>query len=157
MRAPTVTFGRKSTIAPSMMFLRFKAKSQRRSPINFRPGSRPQKRMRSSNVRLTTFLPSNSTAGRTISSSTRASARRQGHVGKGGPSFQRAAECDPPSGCTLQQLALSYEIGRRYADSVGVVRRALLMRPDDTETAAGFGLLFVEWKADTQRLRQAVD
>jgi tetratricopeptide (TPR) repeat protein len=63
-------------------------------------------------------------------------ARRRGAHDEGVRNLQRAVELDPRNFFTLQQLALSYQLLRRYAEEVATDERALSIRPDDAETKA---------------------
>jgi len=66
-------------------------------------------------------------------------------------------ELDPRNFYTLQQLAISYHILRRYAEEIATEDRALSIRPDDAETRAGRALTFMDWKADTRPLHLTID
>ena len=66
--------------------------------------------------------------------------------------LQRAVELDPRNFFTLQQLALSYKLLRRYSEEIATEDRALSIKPDDPETKAARGLAFFDWKADTRPL-----
>jgi adenylate cyclase len=83
--------------------------------------------------------------------------RRQGKHDEGVRNFIRAAELDPRNVFTLQQLALSYKIMRRYADEIATEDRALSIRPDDSETKAARAFALFDWKADPQPLHQAIE
>ena len=84
-------------------------------------------------------------------------ARRRGAHEEGVRNFQRAVELDPRNFYTFQQLALSYQLLRRFADAIAADDRALAIRHDDPETKASRALVFFDWKADTRPLHQAVD
>ena len=84
-------------------------------------------------------------------------ARRRGAHQDGVRNLQRAVELDPRNFFTLQQLAISYKLLRRYADELATIDRALSIKPDDAETKTARGLVLLDWKADTGPLRQAVD
>jgi TolB-like protein/class 3 adenylate cyclase/Tfp pilus assembly protein PilF len=84
-------------------------------------------------------------------------ARRRGAHDEGVRNLQRAVELDPRNFFTLQQLALSYQLLRRYAEEVATEERALSIRSDDPETKAARGLAFLNWKADTRSLHQSID
>ena len=66
-------------------------------------------------------------------------------------------ELDPRNFFTLQQIALSYENLRRYAEAIAVLDRALAIVPDNAETRANRGLWYMCWKADTRPLHQTID
>ncbi|MGB8806050.1 MAG: adenylate/guanylate cyclase domain-containing protein [Chthoniobacterales bacterium] len=84
-------------------------------------------------------------------------ARRRGAHEDGIRNLQHAAELDPRNFFTLQQLAISYELVRRYSEQLATIDRALSIRPDDPETKAARGLVLLDWKADTRPLHVAVD
>src|SRR5438105_11530408 len=83
--------------------------------------------------------------------------RRRGQQEEGLQNLQRAAELDPRNFLTLQQIALSYEQLRRYADSIAALDRALAIVPDNVETRAGREQDYVWWKGDTRPLHQTID
>ena len=84
-------------------------------------------------------------------------ARRRGAHEDGVRNLQRAAELDPRNFFTLQQLSISYNLLRRYPEYIATLDRALSIKPDDPETKAARGLAFLDWKADTRPLHQAID
>jgi TolB-like protein/Tfp pilus assembly protein PilF len=84
-------------------------------------------------------------------------ARRRGAHDDGVRNLQRAIELDPRNFFTLQQLALSYQRLRRYAEEVATEERALSIKPDDAETKATRAFALLGWKADTRRLHQSID
>ena len=71
--------------------------------------------------------------------------------------LQRAVELDPRNFFTLQQIAVSYQILRRYAEAIAALDRALAIVPDNVETRANRGLYYLCWKADTRPLHQTID
>jgi TolB-like protein/class 3 adenylate cyclase/Tfp pilus assembly protein PilF len=84
-------------------------------------------------------------------------ARRRGAREEGVRSLQRAVELDPRNFFTLQQLAISYHALRRYDQEIATLDRGLSIKPDDAEIKAGRALAFLDWKADTRPLHQAID
>jgi len=84
-------------------------------------------------------------------------ARRRGADEEGVRNLQRAVQLDPRNFFTLQQLALSYQGLRRYAEEIATEDRALSIKPDDPETKTGRAFALLNWKADTRPLHQAVD
>jgi len=84
-------------------------------------------------------------------------ARRRGAHDEGVRNLQRAIELDPRNFFTLQQLALSYQLLRRYPEEIATEERALSIRPDDAETKATRAFAFLTWKADTRPLHQSID
>jgi len=83
--------------------------------------------------------------------------RRQGKHEEGLRNYERAVEIDPRNFFTLQQLALSYKLLRRYTEEIATEDRALSIKPDDPETKATRALASLEWKADTRPLHQTID
>jgi len=71
--------------------------------------------------------------------------------------LQRAAELDPRNVLTLQQIALSYQLLGRYAESIAAFDRALSIVPDNVETRAARAQFYLFWKGDTQPLHQTID
>jgi serine/threonine protein kinase len=83
--------------------------------------------------------------------------RRQGHWEESTRNLQRAIDLDPRNFFTLQQIALSYGILRRYAEEIAVLERALAIEPADVDTKVALAAVQFHWKADTQPLHQAID
>jgi TolB-like protein/class 3 adenylate cyclase len=88
---------------------------------------------------------------------TAAIARRRGAHEEGVRNYQRAMELDPRNFFTLQQLAISYDLLRRHPEQIATIDRALSIKPDDPETKAVRGLVYLDWKADTRSLHQTID
>jgi TolB-like protein/class 3 adenylate cyclase len=84
-------------------------------------------------------------------------ARRRGAHEDGLRNLQRAVELDPRNFYTLQQLAISYQLLRRFPDVIATNDRALAIKPDDPETNAARALAFLDWKAEPRPLHQAID
>jgi TolB-like protein/class 3 adenylate cyclase/Tfp pilus assembly protein PilF len=84
-------------------------------------------------------------------------ARRRGAQEEGLRNLQRAVELDPRNFFTLQQLAISYKLLRRYPEEIATDDRALSIKLDDPETRAARALAFLDWKADTRPLHQTID
>jgi serine/threonine-protein kinase len=83
--------------------------------------------------------------------------RRQGKQEEALRNLERAAELDPRNVLTLQQMALSYELLRRYAEAQSVWDRVLAIEPNDVETKVERALVEFNWKADTHPLHQLID
>ncbi|PYK36927.1 MAG: hypothetical protein DME49_13790 [Verrucomicrobia bacterium] len=83
--------------------------------------------------------------------------QRRGHQEEGVRNLERAVELDPRNFNTLQQIALSYQSLRRYAESIAALDRALAIVPENAETRADRGLVYLFWKADTRPLHQTID
>src|SRR5213594_1407561 len=83
--------------------------------------------------------------------------RRRGQQEEGLRNLQRAVELDPRNFSTLQQIALSYQFLGRYAEAIAALDRALAIVPENAETRADRGLVYLFWKADTRPLHQTID
>src|SRR5207248_3483270 len=83
--------------------------------------------------------------------------QRRGQPEEGLRNLQRAVELDPRNFFTLQQIALSYQSLRRYAEAIAALDRALAIEPDNVETRADRALVYLFWKADTRPLHQTID
>src|SRR5205814_8588123 len=62
--------------------------------------------------------------------------QRRGQREEGLRNLERAVELDPRNFNTLQQIALSYQALRRYAEAIAALDRALAIVPDNVETRA---------------------
>src|SRR6266567_4130546 len=83
--------------------------------------------------------------------------RRRGQQEQGLRSLERAVELDPRNFSTLQQIAISYQNLRRYAEAIAALDRALAIVPDNVETRADRALYELFWKGDTRPLHQTID
>jgi TolB-like protein/class 3 adenylate cyclase/Tfp pilus assembly protein PilF len=83
--------------------------------------------------------------------------RRRGKSEEGLQSIQRALELDPRNFYTLQQIALSYSYLRRYNEQIGVLDRAIEVKPDDVETRVARQLVALDWKADPGPVHRIID
>ena len=83
--------------------------------------------------------------------------RRQGQHEEGLRNLERALELDPRNFFTLQQIALSYQMLRRYAEAVAPLDRALAINPSDNDTKVGRAIVDLDWKADTRPLHQTIE
>jgi serine/threonine protein kinase/tetratricopeptide (TPR) repeat protein len=83
--------------------------------------------------------------------------RRQGHWTESIQNLQRAGDLDPRNIETLQQIALSYGLLRRYSEDKSVLERALAIEPNEPDTKAALASVQFHWKADTRPLRQTID
>jgi serine/threonine protein kinase/tetratricopeptide (TPR) repeat protein len=84
-------------------------------------------------------------------------ARRQGHWEESSRNFERAIDLDPRDFFTLQQIAISYGVLRRYAEEKSVLDRALSIAPDDAATKVARASVDFHWKADPQSLHQTIN
>ena len=83
--------------------------------------------------------------------------RRQGKHEDGLHNLERALELDPRNIFTLQKIALSYLVLRRYSEEVVVLDRALAINPNDAGTKVTRGFVELDRKADTRPLHQTID
>jgi len=83
--------------------------------------------------------------------------RRQGKQDEALRDLERSAELDPRNVLTLQQVALSYELLRRYAEAGLAWDRVLAIEPNDVETKAERALVELNWKADTRPLHHLIN
>jgi serine/threonine protein kinase/TolB-like protein/Flp pilus assembly protein TadD len=83
--------------------------------------------------------------------------RRQGRWEESTWSLERAIDLDPRDFYTLQQVAISYGVLRRYAEEKSVLDRALSIAPDDVDTEVARASVEFHWKADTRSLHQTID
>src|SRR5882724_8401007 len=84
-------------------------------------------------------------------------ARRQGKQQEALQSLERAVDLDPRNFFTLQQIAASYDLLRRYADETMMLDRALAIKPGDLDTKIARALVELDWKANTRPLHQLID
>ena len=82
--------------------------------------------------------------------------RRQGRWEESTQNLQRAINLDPRNVYTLQQIALSYDYLRRYADEESVLDRVLAIVPDDVDTKIAHGCVQLNWHGDTRVLHGIV-
>jgi TolB-like protein/tRNA A-37 threonylcarbamoyl transferase component Bud32/Tfp pilus assembly protein PilF len=83
--------------------------------------------------------------------------RRQGRWEESARNLERAVELDPRDLDTLQQIAISYDLFRRYAEEKLVLGNALAIEPNHVETKVARAFVDLDWKADTQPLHQLID
>jgi serine/threonine protein kinase/Flp pilus assembly protein TadD len=83
--------------------------------------------------------------------------RRQGRWEESTRNLERAIDLDPRDFFTLQQIAISYGVLRRYAEEKSVLDRALSIAPDDVDTKVARASVEFHWKADTRSLHQTID
>jgi TolB-like protein/class 3 adenylate cyclase len=83
--------------------------------------------------------------------------RRQGRWEESTRNLERTVDLDPRNVDTLQQIALSYEDLRRYAEEKSVLDRALAIDPNDAEMRVTRAFVEVHCKADTRSLHQTID
>jgi TolB-like protein/class 3 adenylate cyclase/Tfp pilus assembly protein PilF len=83
--------------------------------------------------------------------------RRRGQQEEGARNLERSAELDPRNFSTLQQLALSYHLLRRYPEDAAVLDRALTIVPDDVATRTARAWVDFDWKAETRPVHETID
>jgi TolB-like protein/Tfp pilus assembly protein PilF len=82
--------------------------------------------------------------------------RRQGKHQEALDSLRRVADLDPRNVLTLQQIAISYEILRRYSEAKSALDRALAIVPDDIGTKLQLAGVEFDWKSDIQPLHRLI-
>ena len=82
--------------------------------------------------------------------------RRQGHWDKATHNMERAVELDPQNSFTLQQIALTYTVLRRYADAAATLDRAVALAPKDVSIRVQRADVDLEWRADTKPLDSTI-
>ena len=83
--------------------------------------------------------------------------RRRGQHDEGLRYLQRSLDLDPRNYFTLQQISVSYQYLRRFAEQVLVLDRAHAIQPDDLDTKTARALVDLYWKADTRPLHQLIE
>jgi serine/threonine-protein kinase len=83
--------------------------------------------------------------------------RRQGRWEQSTRNLERAVDLDPRNFLTLQQIAISYQVLRRYAEAESVLDRVLVIKPDDVDTKKERAAVEFEWKGNTEPLRRLID
>jgi tetratricopeptide (TPR) repeat protein len=83
--------------------------------------------------------------------------RRQGRWEEAIRNLERAADLDPHNVFTLEQLALSYQLLRRYAKTESLLDRILSIEPNNLEIKAARAFVQLDWKAETRPLHQLID
>jgi TolB-like protein/class 3 adenylate cyclase/Tfp pilus assembly protein PilF len=74
--------------------------------------------------------------------------RREGHWEEATNKIERALELDPRNFFIIQQLALTYQSERRYADEARTYDRALTIVPGDPNSRILRALVALDWRAD---------
>jgi tetratricopeptide (TPR) repeat protein len=83
--------------------------------------------------------------------------RRQGLWEESTQNLERAVDLDPRNFFTLQQIAISYGVLRRYGEDKSVLDRALAIEPNNVDTKVALASVEFHWKADTRPLHRAID
>jgi TolB-like protein/class 3 adenylate cyclase/Flp pilus assembly protein TadD len=82
--------------------------------------------------------------------------RRQGRWDKATHNMERAVELDPQNSFTLQQIALTYTVLRRYADVAAILDRAVALAPKDVSVRMQRAGVDLDWRADTKPLHSTI-
>jgi TolB-like protein/class 3 adenylate cyclase/Tfp pilus assembly protein PilF len=83
--------------------------------------------------------------------------RRQGRWEESTRNLKRAIDLDPRNFFTLQQMAISDGVLRRYAEEKSVLNRALAIEPNDVDTKVALAAIEFHSKADSRPLHQIID
>jgi TolB-like protein/Flp pilus assembly protein TadD len=83
--------------------------------------------------------------------------RRRGRWDECIRDLERATELDPRNVLTLQQLAITYEQLRRYAEEKSTLERILTFEPNDPVTKSMHAFVELDSKADTRPLHEVTD
>jgi serine/threonine protein kinase/tetratricopeptide (TPR) repeat protein len=83
--------------------------------------------------------------------------RRQGQWENAIRNLQRVADLDPRNVFGLEQLALSYQLLRRYTEAESTLDLILTIEPSNPEVKAARAFVELDWKADTSPLHQLID
>jgi TolB-like protein/Tfp pilus assembly protein PilF len=83
--------------------------------------------------------------------------RRQGHWEGSTQNLERAVDLDPRNFFTLQQIAISYGVLRRYDEETSVLDHALTIQPNDVDTKVALASIEFHSKADSRPLHQTID
>jgi TolB-like protein/class 3 adenylate cyclase/Tfp pilus assembly protein PilF len=83
--------------------------------------------------------------------------RRQGRWDESTKNLERAVELDPQDPAVLQQIALSYDCLRRYAEEESVYDRAIAVTPKDAALRASRAEVELNWHADPRPLISTIE
>jgi serine/threonine-protein kinase len=83
--------------------------------------------------------------------------RRQGRWQESTQNLERAGNLDPGNTETLQQIALSYGVLRRYSEEKSVLDRALAIEPNDATTKVALAAVQFHSNGDIRSLHQTID
>jgi serine/threonine-protein kinase len=83
--------------------------------------------------------------------------RRQSRWKESVQNTERALELDPRNWFYLQQLSLSYQFLRRYADMAAALDRVIVILPDDVVTRVTRAVVDLDWRADLRPLHDTVE
>jgi tetratricopeptide (TPR) repeat protein len=83
--------------------------------------------------------------------------RRQSRWDESTRNLEKALQVDPRNRFILQQVALSYQSLRRYADMAAALDRALKLAPADAGLRVQRALVALEWRADPKPLHETIE
>jgi len=83
--------------------------------------------------------------------------RRQGRWEESSRNLERAVDLDPRNFSTLQQIAISYEVLRRYAEAESALDRVLVIKPNDVDTKKERAAVEFQWKANAEPMGRLID
>jgi TolB-like protein len=83
--------------------------------------------------------------------------RRQGRWTESMQEMERALELDPRNWFYLQQISVSYQFLRRFADMAAALDRVQAILPDDVNTRVIRALTDLESRADSRPLRETIN
>ena len=83
--------------------------------------------------------------------------RRQGKWDESAVQFENALSLDPRNIYTLQQISISCNLVRRYADAANALDRALKIAPTSIEMRLARAEVDLNWRADTRPLHAALN
>ncbi len=83
--------------------------------------------------------------------------RRRGQQEEGLRNLERAVELDPRNFSTLQQIAVSYLLLRRYPEEAAALDRALTIVPNDVPTRTTRAAVDFDWKGETRPMLETID
>jgi TolB-like protein/class 3 adenylate cyclase len=83
--------------------------------------------------------------------------RRQSRYDDSIHNLQHALDLDPRNWFYLQQLSLTYNFLRRYAEMAATLDRVLTILLGDINTRVARAAVEMDWKADTRPLRETID
>ncbi len=83
--------------------------------------------------------------------------RRQGKFEAALANIKRASELDPLSVRSIQQVGVTFELLRKYAEAECYFNRAILLSPDWPAIYAGKAKLYLRWEGSTEKARTVVE
>jgi TolB-like protein/Flp pilus assembly protein TadD len=83
--------------------------------------------------------------------------RRQGRWAKSLEEMKQASELDPRNFSILQQIALTYEVLRRYKETAATLDRALAIAPKDVTSRIQRAWIDLEWRANPKPLHTTIE